>query len=98
MKIMLSLAASPTPSKQQHAAHRADNEKEKRIKKAHDTKMKKEKSLQKLQTQLRKMVRPPDPKKASAWNERRHALMAKIVEKRDSIRNSDERVSKLRAT
>lgn len=89
----------PPPSKAEHAKHRAKVDNSAQIKKAQDNKMKKQASLQAMQTRLRKMSkRPTNPEQAKVWADRRQALMDKIKEQRDSIRFTDSRIAKMRST
>jgi len=87
--------ASTPPSKQQHAGHKADNALHRDVKKAQDFKQKKNKSLGKLQKRLAELnsKRPKDPAKVKTWTARRQALTQQIMEKRQSIRVSDQRIA-----
>lgn len=90
---------APTPSKAEHAKHRAKVDNSAKIKKAQDNKMKKQASLQAMQARLRKMSkRPANPEQAKVWADRRQAMMDKIKEQRDSIRFTDSRIAKMRST
>uniref|UniRef100_A0AB39CDW5 Uncharacterized protein n=1 Tax=Pseudomonas phage HRDY3 TaxID=3236930 RepID=A0AB39CDW5_9VIRU len=88
------LASDPT-SKQQHSDHRADNALHRDVKKAQNFKQKKQKSLGALQKKLAAMnsKRPKDPAQVKTWTARRQALTKQIMEKRQSIRVSDQRIA-----